>query len=250
MAAGQGGELAASAGVDSRALVPVGGRPLVTRVVEALQGAESLERVVVVHAPGRPLPEQAVLGAPQVGAAGERFSDTIAAAAREGGDGFVCLVTADLPLLTPAAVDESVKFALDSGADLTYTIAEAGMVAEAFPGTVRTIVRLREGRFTGGNLVVARAASLLTGLERIETAFGRRKSIVGLTMLLGPMFLLRVAFGRLSVADAAARGAQIMGCRVAVHATRYPAVGFDVDKPSDLEVAERLLSAETPPQSR
>jgi hypothetical protein len=57
------------------------------------------------------------------------------------------------------------------------------------------------------------------------------------------MFLLRLLVGRLSVADAAARGGAILGCRVAVYASPHPEIGFDVDKPSDLELAERLLSA-------
>jgi len=242
LAAGKGGGLAESAGVPVKALVPVAGRPLVTYVVAALQGARTLDDVVVICGPGAPLPEEAVLGARQVGAAGEGFSDTISAAAHAAGDGLVCVVTADLPALTPRSVDATVKFALDSGADLTYTIADVGAVAEAFPGTVRTVVSLREGRFTGGNLAVARPEALLDGLARIESAFGRRKSIVGLTLLLGPMFLLRLLFGRLSVADAAARGAALLGCSVAVYASPHPEIGFDVDKPSDLDLAERLLA--------
>lgn len=247
LAGGQGGDLALAAGVEVKALIPVAGRPLVSRVVEALQGAQQIDEVVVICSPGRPLPDAAVLGARQVPAAGAEFSDSLRAAAQEAGDGYVCLVTADLPALTPAAVDAVVKFALDSGADLTYTIVEAGVVSEAFPGTVRTTVRLREGRFTGGNVAVARAEVLLRSLARIESAFGRRKSIVGLTLLLGPMFLLRLAFGRPSVADAAARGEAILGCRVAVYASPHPEIGFDVDKPCDLELAERLLA---PPADR
>ena len=242
LAGGKAGALEASAGVESRALVPVGGRPLVARVVEALQGAQTIDSIAVIHGPGRPLPDQAVGGARQVPAAGEAYCDTVRAAAQQAGEGHVCLATADMAALTAAAVDATVKFALDSDADLTYTIAEAGMVSEAFPGTVRTTVRLREGRFTGGNLAVARSAALLGALQQIEMAFGRRKSIVGLTMLLGPMFLLRLVLGRLSVTDAAARGAALLGCSVAVHASPYPEIGFDVDKPSDLELAERLLS--------
>jgi GTP:adenosylcobinamide-phosphate guanylyltransferase len=243
LAAGKGGDLADSVGVSAKALVPVAGRPLVTYVVEALQNAQTLDDVVVIHGPDAPLPEEAVLGARQVMAAGDSFSDTITAAVEAADEGLVCLVTADLPALTPESVDATVKFALDSGADLTYTMADVGAVAEAFPGTVRTVVSLREGRFTGGNLAVARREALLNGLARIESAFGRRKSIVGLTLLLGPMFLLRLLVGRLSVADAAARGGAILGCRVAVYASPHPEIGFDVDKPSDLELAERLLSA-------
>jgi len=241
LAGGGASDFAAAHGVATKALIPVAGRPMVAYVVEALRAAQTVTDIVVVCGPGGCLPEAAVVGARQVTAEGEGFSDTVAAGARAAGDGFVCLVTGDLPALTGECVDATVKFALDSGADLTYTMAEVGRVAERFPGTLRTVVRLREGRYTGGNLAVARPDALLKSLARIESAFGRRKSIVGLTLLLGPMFLLRLGLGRLSVADAAARGAAILGCRVAVHASDYPEIGFDVDKPSDLELAEKLL---------
>jgi GTP:adenosylcobinamide-phosphate guanylyltransferase len=242
LAGGGRSDFAAAHGVETKALIRVAGRPLVTYVVEALQAAKSIDEVVVVCSPGGLLPDEAVLAARQITASGEGFEDSVAAAARASSASHVCLVTADLPALTGEAVDATAKFALDSDADLTYTISEIGKVAEAFPGTVRTTVRLREGEFTGGNFIVARPEALLGALATIGSAFGRRKSIVGLTLLLGPMFLLRLVLGRLSVADAAARGEQILGCRVAVHESPYPEIGFDVDKPSDLELAEALLS--------
>ncbi|MGQ9732661.1 MAG: NTP transferase domain-containing protein [Candidatus Zipacnadales bacterium] len=244
LAAGAGGELAASAGVPAKALVPVGGQALVTYVVAALQGAQTIDETIVICGPERYLPEETVLGVQQVQAPSKRFADTIRTAATVGGEGLLCLVTADLPALTPAAVDATVKFALDSQADLTYTMVDIDTVLQAFPGTVRTVVRLREGRMTGGNIVIARSSALLHSLERIDVAFGRRKSIVGLTLLFGPLFLLRLGLGRLSVRHIVARGEAILGCRIAVHKSSYPEIAFDVDRPSDLEFAEGLLGAQ------
>jgi GTP:adenosylcobinamide-phosphate guanylyltransferase len=234
--------LAEAAGVASKALVPVAGKPLVRYVVEALGAAQTIEEAAVVCGPGLRYPEEAVVGVRQVEAAGPSYADTIRAAAETVPEGFVCILTADMPALTPAAVDATVNFALDSGADLTYTICDVDTVSEAFPGTVRTVVRLREGRFTGGNLAVARREMLLASLERIESAFGRRKSIVGLTLLFGPMFLLRLLLARPTVAAVAARGEQILGCKVAVHASAYPEIAMDVDKPSDVVAAERYFA--------
>lgn len=242
LAAGGASDFAGAYGVPTKALIPVAGRPLVTYVVEALRAAHGLCDLVIIRSPESLLPESATLGVPQVPAAGTRFRDSIVAAAEAAKNDPLCIVTADLPALTPRSIDATINFALDSGADLTYTIVEADAVARAFPGSTRTTVRLKEGRFTGGNAVVVRVETLLTSLARIERAFGRRKSIIGLTMLLGPLFLWRLARGRLSVEEAAARGATILGCRVAVYVSPYPEIGFDVDKPSDLEVAEKVLS--------
>ncbi len=242
LAGGPAGRLAPAAEATYKALVPVADRPMVGYVVEALRAAQQVGEVVVVSGPQGPLPASAVGNARQASAASPSFGDTVAAAARAAGNGLLVLATADIPLLTPQAVDDTVGFALDSGADLTYTISDVQGVLAAFPGTTRTSARLQEGRFTGGNLVVARADSLLQGVAAIQNAFGRRKSVVGLALLLGPLFVLRLALGRLTVEAAAARGSEILGCSVAVHLSRYPEVAFDVDKPSDLAAAEAALS--------
>ncbi len=241
LAGGATGRLGPAAEATCKALVPLAGRPMVRYVVEALEAAERVGEVIVVVGPRGPLPADAVGRARQTTAAGEAFSDTVAAAARHGGNGPILLATADIPLLTPQAVDDAAQFALDSGADLTYTMADVEEVAAAFPGTRRTSVRLREGRFTGGNLVVADRDTLLHSLAAIQAAFARRKSIIGLTLLLGPLFLVRLALGRLTVEAAARRGSEILGCSVSVHLTTYPEVAFDVDKPSDLAAAEAVI---------
>lgn len=242
LAAGATGTLAPAAEATYKALVPVAQRPMVGYVVDALQAAEQVDEVFVVAGPQGPLPTEAIGGVRQTNAAGEAFSDSVAAAARSAGNGILLLATADIPLLTPGAVDDTAKFALDSGADLTYTMAEADKVAAAFPGTRRTAVRLREGRFTGGNLVVAASDSLLQALETIQAAFGRRKNVIGLAMLLGPTFIARLALGLLTVEAVAARGSEILRCKAAVHLTSHPEVAFDVDKPSDLEAAEAAIN--------
>jgi GTP:adenosylcobinamide-phosphate guanylyltransferase len=215
---------------------------MVRYVVDALRAAEHVGDVTVICGPGGPLPPDAVDGVRQTTAASKAFSDTVAAAARSGGNGPVLLVTADVPLLTPQAVDQTARFALDRGADLTYTMAEAEQVAAAFPETKRTSVRLREGRFTGGNLVVADRDSLLHSLAVIQAAFARRKSIIGLALLLGPVFVVRLALGRLTIEAVARRGSEVLGCSIAVHLTKHPEVAFDVDKPSDLAAAEAAMA--------
>jgi molybdopterin-guanine dinucleotide biosynthesis protein A len=242
LAGGLAGKLVPTAEATYKALVPVADRPMVGYVVEALGAAQQIGEVIVVSGPQGLLPASAIGDARQATAASTTFGDTVAAAARAAGNGLLLLATADIPLLTPEAADDTVAFALDSGADLTYTIADVEGVLAAFPGTTRTSVRLQEGRFTGGNLVVAQADSLLQGMAAIQNAFGRRKSILGLALLLGPLFVLRLALGRLTVEAAAARGSEILGCSVAVHLSRYPEVAFDVDKPSDLAAAEAALN--------
>jgi len=243
LAAGVGGDLADSMGVPAKALVPINGIPMARYVVAALDACQTISETVLITSPRAKLPDDATGGAKQIHAAGEKFSDTIAAAARIDGDGPIVIVTADLPCLTPESVDATANFALDSGAHFTYTMADADMCESSYPGTKRTAVRLREGRFTGGNIVVARRDILLHCLELLNSLFGNRKNVLRLAMMLGPGVLIRLALGTLSVEQAAARGSKILGGEVAVHASQYAEIAFDVDKPSDLEAAKVALAA-------
>ncbi len=238
MAAGAGGEFADSMGVPAKALVPIDGVPMVRYVVEALAACQTVSETVLVTSPRAKLPDDATGGVKQVHAAGEKFSDTIAAAARIEGDGQIAIITADLPCLTPESVDATVNFALDSGADFTYTIADADMCESSYPGTKRTSIRLCEGRFTGGNIAVARRSTLLQCQELLNSLFGNRKNVPRLAMMLGAGVLIRIALGTLTLEQAAARASKILGGEVAVHASQHAEIAFDVDKPSDLEAAK------------
>jgi len=246
LAASRGGDLAEAVGVPSKALVPVAGRPLISYVIDTLERAETIDEIVVVASPQELLPQEAVCSARQVHAAGETFSDSVSTAARLEGEGPMVMVTCDVPLLTPEAVDATVKFALDSGAELTYTMHDVDACEGRYPGTKRTAVRLREGRFTGGNIVVATRTAFLRVVPTLDIVFGRRKSVLGLAMVLGPAVLMRLALGALSVENVVARASRILECKVAVYDSPFTEIAFDVDKPSDLDAACAALEGTSP----
>jgi CTP:molybdopterin cytidylyltransferase MocA len=160
------------------------------------------------------------------------------------------VATADIPFLTPASVADFLRQAARyPDATLVYPIVPADLCADRFPQMKRTTLRIREGAFTGGNLVLLEPAFLREHEAVLRAAYARRKSVVGLARLLGAPILLRLAASRvapglLAVAHLeAAVGRALGGARARAVVCPFAEVGADVDRPEDLDFARRWAAA-------
>ncbi len=238
-------KVAAAQGKPVKALCVVGGRPLVCYVVDAVSGA-GLRPIVVATSPEavEEMDKAVGGGAAVVAADGPRFTDTIRAGLAAVPDAErVLLATGDLPALTAEAVRRFVDEALASGAELVYATVRADTLDGAMAAGKRVRVKLREGKFVGGNLVLASPALVRRAVKLIEGAFSARKSAIGLARLLGFSFVLRFALGRLDIPAIVRRAESLLGCTAAVVISPDPEVCFDMDHPEDLALAEEVLAA-------
>ena len=236
------GPLREITGLAFRPLIEVGGRLLVNRTLQAMRGAGPVGRIALV---GPDAVAQAADPALFDAAApsGDQFAENILRGVEAlGAQDHVLVATADLPFLTPQALDDFVARGLAAGAALVYPIIRREVCEAKFPGTSRTYVRLREGTFTGGNVVLAEVAVLRRRREFIGRLFDDRKSPLRLAQVLGLGFVLGLALGRLELNQLERRGTEVLGARLAALVTDYPELGFDVDKPADLEDSRRLAS--------
>ncbi|MES2461822.1 MAG: hypothetical protein V4671_14655, partial [Armatimonadota bacterium] len=89
------------------------------------------------------------------------------------------VATADVPFLTPEAVTDLLQRAdaMGGNADFGYPIVEAARCRERFPEMKRTTLRIKEGEFTGGNLVLLNPAFLREHQQVIRDAYARRKDV-------------------------------------------------------------------------
>jgi len=235
------GKIAAETGVIHRPLLEVGGRPIIRRILAALRGASSVGRIVLVA----PDPVHAAVSEEAVDlrlAASETFADNIrrGVEAVAPGSDQVLVLTGDLALITPAAINDFVQQSLAARADLTYPIIPKESCERQFPGARRTYVRLREGVYTGGNGVVLTGHFVTSRWQLIESLYAARKNPLKLAATFGLGFILGLLTGRLSLANLEARAGHIVGGRVAAIISSYPELGFDVDKLEDLNLARQV----------
>jgi molybdopterin-guanine dinucleotide biosynthesis protein A len=224
-----GDALAVAAGVPAKALLPVAGRPLAAYVLDALAGSGRVDEVVYVGPGELELAGYDLVRLPS----GRRFEDSFAlglGAALCRGATEVLLATADLPWLVPDAVARFVDGARSTGAQVVYPVVSEADMARAFPEQRRTYVRLRDGRFTGGNLALLAAEAVPAVLPLIARAFGGRKDPLRLAALVGLGVLLRLVTGTATLAALEARVGRLLGVSARALPTEDASVAADVDR--------------------
>ena len=243
LAGGGGSEpIGRARGISNKALVKVAGQPVIATVVTALGQAELVDSLVVVTDNDSPVAEAVPSDIPVTAVEGSNFLDTVMAGfAHFHQRDRVLVVTSDLPLLTPEAIDHFVAASLDSGAELCYSIVKADLLEEIDPGGARVAVRLRDGEYSGGNLALLSRGFIEREGARLNQAFVGRKSPVRLARMLGLSFIVRMLLGVLTVEDAVKRACQLLHCEAAAIVSPYPEVGFDLDRPEQIAAAEAFI---------
>jgi len=233
--------LAASRGETLKALIPVAGRPMVKRVAETLLAAPELGAIKVMTQDIDPI-AAALPKDPRISflRSGQGIARSIAAALERGEADFPLFVTtADHALLTPATIAAFLAGA--QGAGVAVGVVERRVVEARFPQTKRTWLRFKGGDWTGANLFWFGGAPALPVIGTWSAVEQDRKKGWKLIARFGPALLLRALTRTISLQDAAARAGRRLGANVRIVALADPLAAVDVDKPSDLELAEAVL---------
>lgn len=222
-------ELAALAGVQAKAQIPYGGMTLLERAVKAIAPHASI--TAVAHK----APEGVALAEP-----GETFVQSLTSGLAGGTAERVIISTADMPFITPEAVQGLVE-AANPAAGLSYCIVPAEACERIAPKMPRTTLRLKEGEFTGGNAVIVRRKEFTDLLPMIDEAFEARKSPIRLAGIVGMGLLLRVICTRIAPSLVPISSLE----NVVSKRLGFPVEGLALDLPElavDIDKAEHLAA--------
>ncbi len=238
-------EMEAATGATSRALIEFGDRPLLLRVVEALMDSEPCGPITVV---GKMPPSDYYSRLPDKG---DFVTNLFSGAIANEDAPFILICTSDLPFLTAEAVTDFVNGAVEkarqTGASLIYPIVPVSRCYARFPGMKRTALKLKEDRFTGGNLMIARPQFLISQRERISDAYRARKSPLRLANILGWDMLFRLFASQtlaprlLDLPMLESRVSQLINGPARVFVSGFPEIATDLDRPSEVELVRNFL---------
>ena len=233
----------AATGVSNRALTPLGGRTMLDYVVSALRGSASVRNVFVVGEVPAGDGYRVVTGGATM------LDNLMAGLGVAGAQERVLVSTSDIPFLTAESVDDFVRRAVESRADLCCPFVSVALCRERFPEMKRTAIKLREGQFTLGNLVLVNPSFLTEHRDTIQNAYAARKSPLKMASLLGWGLLARLVLAQtvspslLTVGALEAGVGRLLGggCRAVGLESGFPEIGTNVDKPDDVVIARRML---------
>lgn len=238
-------------GAACKAFAPVGGTPMIVRVLDALEASGMVKTIVLCGPPKSLLPDCPELEErirtgravwlPNLNSPSRSANSALAQIDQQAQ---VLLTTADHALLTPAIVQYFLRKSQSSDSDATVGVVKHEEVAAAFPGAKRTVIKLRDGGVCGCNLYAflnPRGRGLVSFWQRAEDLRKRPWRLIAETF--GFVTVFYYLLGILTVERGLNTVAAKTGIRVAPVFLPYPEAGVDVDKVEDMLLAESVVAA-------
>ena len=224
--------LAVGGAVPTKALLPIGGAPMAVYVLNAIRRCEAVDVTVLVGPQHSALAGWFDVGVP----GGERLADSLAlglgAALATGADEFL-VITSDVPWVDGPLLTRFLHRARSqefAGAQLVYAVVEEATAVAAFPQHKRTFVRLKDGRYTGGNAVYLKSAAVAGLLPLIDNLYRARKNPFALAGMMGLDTLFALVTGSASIARLERRASSLLGVEARALISLDAAIAADVDK--------------------
>jgi CTP:molybdopterin cytidylyltransferase MocA len=239
--------VARHAGQSHKALVPVGGVPMLIRVLRVLRASRSIGGIAVCLEAGAPVagaePElQALLADGAVTLIDAASTPSRSVLAALGTLPLPLLITtADHPLLSAAMIDRFCA-AVPVDADAAVAVVRASLLQRSYPNAIRTYYRFAGEGYSGCNLFLLQSPDALRVVELWTRLERHRKQPWRLIAEVGPIALLRFLLGRLDLEGAMHHLSTRVGAKVRAVEMPFAEAAIDVDKPADLELAEAILA--------
>lgn len=230
-------------GCNNKALLPIGGKPMADYIIEALRGSSFIDGIALIGDPDL-LGDKLNL---------DRERDIILEEDKEmvdnvikGLDYFideekVLIITSDIPFISPEAIDHFIQASLESGGNFTYPVIKEETIVGKYPDMKRTYLKLKEGRFTGGNMSLISPSIGPDLYNMAKYMIENRKKPWKMVKILGGGFLAQLLVGALTIEKLENRLASLLAINPKAIITPYPEIGNDVDKVEDIEKAEKYL---------
>lgn len=229
-----------------KALLKIGGKPMIQWVLDALCQSEGIEHVVVVgladtsgincDAEIKYLPSYGGMVANLRGGVNAILE-------RDSEAEFVLGVSSDIPGITAEMVDWTVNQALEAQVDACYNVIPRPVMEARYPTSKRTYLRLRDIEVCGADMNVFRTRLIAQNPEFWEQLVSSRKNVFRQAALIGYDTLILVMLRLITLEQAVSmvtRRLKISGKAVV---SPYAEIGMDIDKPNQLEILQTDLSA-------
>jgi GTP:adenosylcobinamide-phosphate guanylyltransferase len=237
--------------VNLKCLLPVGEKPIIEYVLNALSGSEEIDEITILGDVSELsfLKDRANL----LSGLEEGLLENLICGISEFKDkDKIIVASSDIPLITPSIVDDFIKKCTPE-IDFSYPIIPKDKTLQKFKDAKRTYGHVKEGTFTGGNIVLLNPDIFLKNINIIKQTLSARKSPLQLIKILGGMFLLKfflsvIGITLLSISDLERKIGDILGgFKVEAVIVDHPEIAMDIDKLSDLISIENYIAKEKNP---
>jgi GTP:adenosylcobinamide-phosphate guanylyltransferase len=240
--------LAEAAGVACKSFVPIGERPMIHRVLDALATARQVGSQILCGPAQAMIDQEPELKA-RIESGEVKWMDshstpsisTYHALQSIPQNAPILVTTADHALLSPQIVDYFCAEARRVNGDLVVGLTPYEGVVSAFPETKRTAIKFKDGRYSGCNLFgflnphAYRAAKFWRQIEH------ERKRPLKMIRILGWWAVMRYLMGRTSLDQGLEQISRKLQIRVRAILLPFPQAAVDVDTDADWHFVQNLV---------
>jgi len=236
-------------GAPCKSLSPVGGVPMVMRVIEALEASSEVD-FCILCGPSKEIINQS----PELSQALTKDSirwmphretpstSTYEALQQIDQEKPVLVTTADHALLTPQIVDYFCSQARNTDYDLAVGLASYEMLSKAFPNCRRTVTKLKDGSFCSCNLFAFLTPKSYSAADFWRQVEQQRKKPWRIVSICGWITVLRFLLGQLTMKEGLRRISRRMGLKAGAIMMVQPEAAVDVDTVEDLALANKIIA--------
>lgn len=229
----------------SKALIDLGGRPMVQWIVDALDNAKYVDKIVIVGIDadsGISAKKPLHFVENQGGMLSNLKAGSDKAVELNPEKEHILLVSSDIPSITAEIVDNVIETTLDSDYDMYYNAVEKSVMETRFPGSSRTFTKIKGMELCGSDVNVIKSWTIVAQ-EGLWTKLAEvRKSILKQAMLVGLDTLLLLFFRRLDLEGASKQASKKLGINIKMMLSPYAEVAMDVDKAHQFDVLVKDLT--------
>ena len=233
-----------------KALMDICGKPMIQWVLDALNGADNVDQVIVIG-----LPPDAPIACPKVvdflpnqGSmlqnvrAGMKRSQEINPQPHH-----LLFASSDIPGITSEIANWVVTTALQTDEDAYYTVVTRQVMEARYPNSRRSYTRLKDIEVCGGDIHVVRSQIGPENDAMWEKLIASRKNVFKQASLIGYDTLIMLLFHAITLDKAIKVVTQRLHITGRPLICSYAEAGMDVDKPFQLEIirsdlAQRMAS--------
>lgn len=230
----------------SKAHLNVAGKVMVQWALDALASAKSVENIVVIG-----LPDDTQISFPRpilrLQDQGDMVSNILTGAhtLKKSGSSsdYVIVMASDVPAVTGEMIDWLSEQVLSLQADIVYTVVTRSVMESQFPGANRSFLRLKDYEICGGDVNAFKLDSINEENPIWRQLINSRKNVLKQAAILGFDTLFLILLRLLTLSQAERRISRRLGLKGKVLPTNFAEIAMDVDKPHQLDLLVKKLSA-------
>lgn len=229
---------------DAKALVDVAGKPMIQWVLDALNGAKHVDKVIIVG-----LSSKNKLKSKKpvyyLSNQGRMLSNIVAGVDKSielnKETDYVMVVSTDIPALRSEMIDWLADTCMKTKDDLYYGVCTSEVMEKRFPGSKRTYTKIKDMELCGADINVTHVRMATDHLDLWESLIGSRKSPLKQASIVGLGILWGVLTRSITLDELVAKISERIGIKGNAIVWPYAEACMDVDKPHQLEILREDL---------